>query len=121
MVFEQLCKLRAFTQNDFCVEMFAKSKDKPYHIGAIAATNTSGSTKHGHNASLRWWDEHRRWVAQCIWYETERRVGTSVECGELSRRLHEAFGANAVFLSRWNRTKGWRFRSDATAKTKWLS
>ena len=36
VVFEQLCKLRAFMQNVFCLEMFATSKDKPCHIEAIA-------------------------------------------------------------------------------------
>ena len=55
VVFEQLCKLRTFVQNDFSPEMFATSKDKPYHIKAIAQNNTSGGTKRGHNASLRWW------------------------------------------------------------------
>ena len=37
--------------------------------------------------------------AQCRCHEAERRAGTSVVCGKLSRRLHEA-GANAVFLAR---------------------
>ena len=32
--------------------------------------------------------------------EAERRAGTSVVCGKLSRRLHEAPAANAVFLAR---------------------
>ena len=36
VVFEQLCKLRAFMHNDFCLEMSATSKDKPCHIEAIA-------------------------------------------------------------------------------------
>ena len=45
-------------------------------------------------------DEHRRWVAQCSCHEAERRAGTSVVCGKLSRRLHEALGANAMFLAR---------------------
>ena len=72
--------------------------------------------------------------------EAERRAG--VVCGKLSRRLHEAPGANAVFLARvesherllnLDEVEGdqalllkaltivRRFRSDATAKTKWLS
>ena len=64
---------------------------------------------------------------------------TSVVCGKLSRRLHEALGANAVFLARVEThervdevegdqalllkalTIVRRFRSDATAKTKWPS
>ena len=45
-------------------------------------------------------DEHRRWGAQCSCHEAERRAGTSVVCGKLSRRLREALGANAVFLAR---------------------
>ena len=45
-------------------------------------------------------DEHRRWGSQCSCHEAERRTGTSVECGELSRRLHEAPGASAVFLAK---------------------
>ena len=36
MVFEQWCDLRALKQDEFCLEMFATSKDEPYHIVAIA-------------------------------------------------------------------------------------
>ena len=67
---------------------------------------------------------------------------TSAACGKLSRRLHETPGSNAVFLAKvasherilnLDEVEGdqalllkaltivRRFRSDATAKTKWLS
>ena len=41
-------------------------------------------------------DEHRRWGSQCSCHEAERRADTSVVCGKLSRRLHEAPGASRV-------------------------
>ena len=56
VVFEQLCKLQAFMQNDFCLEVFATSKDNPYHIESmVRMTSTSGGTHREHDASLRWW------------------------------------------------------------------
>ena len=137
VVFEQLCKLRGFMQNDVCLEMFATSKDKPYYIEAI--------NRDPHFCRYVTWaqrfawmaDEHRRWSAPCSCLEAERCVGTSVVCGKPSRRLHEAFGANAVFLARvesherllnLDEVEGDQAlllkaltRSDATAKTKWLS
>ena len=79
--------------------------------------------------------------AHCSCHEAEHRAGTSVVCGELSRRLHESPGGNAVFLARvepherllnFDEVEGdqalrlkalttvRRFSSDATAKTKWL-
>ena len=45
-------------------------------------------------------DEHRRWGAQCHCHEAERRADSSVVCSGLSRGLHDAPGANAVFLAR---------------------
>ena len=45
-------------------------------------------------------DEHRLWDSQCSCHEAERRGGTSVVCGKLSRRMHEAPGASAVFLAK---------------------
>ena len=87
-------------------------------------------------------DEHRIWSAQCSCHEAERRAGTSVVFGKVSRRLHGAPEANAVFLARVEsherplnldevegdqallfqaQTILRRFWSNATAKTKWLS
>ena len=142
VVFEQLCKHRAFIQNDFSLEMLATSKDKPYHIEAIARDQHVRRYVTWAQRFASMADERCRWGAQCSCHEAACRAGTSVVCGKLSRRLHEAPGANAVFLARVESHERFLdvgevegdqalllraltivqcFRSDATAKTKWLS
>ena len=70
-------------------EMFATSKDKPYHIEAIARNQHFWRYVTWAKRFASMVDEHRRWGALCICHEAERRAGASVVCGKLSRRLHE--------------------------------
>ena len=87
-------------QNDFCLEMFATSKDKPYHMEAVARDQHFWRYVTWAQRFASMVDERGRWGAWCSCHEVERRAGTSVVCDKLSRRLHEAPGANAVFLAR---------------------
>ena len=126
----------------FCLEMFATSKNKPSHIEAIARDQHFWRCVTWAQRFVSKVDEHRRWGAQCSCHEAERRASKSVVCGEVSLRLHEAPREDAVFLARvqsherslnLDEVEGdqslllkaltivRRFRSDATARTKWLS
>ena len=62
-------------QKDFCLEMFVTSKDKPYHIEAIA--RDQHFCRYAKWAQRIAWmaDEHRRWGAQCSCLEAERCAG----------------------------------------------
>ena len=100
VVFEKLCKLRAFMHNDFCLDMFATSKDKAYHIEAVARDQHLWRYATWAQRFASMVDKYGRQGAQCRCHEAERRAGTSVVCDKLSRRLHEAPGANDVFLTR---------------------
>ena len=87
-------------QNDFCLEVFATSKDKTYHIEAIARDQHFWRYVTCTQRFASMVDERGRWSAQCSCHEVERRVSASVVCGKPSRWLHEAPGANAVFMAR---------------------
>ena len=65
VVFEQLCKVRAFMQTDFCPEMFVTSKDNPYHIEAIARDQHFWRYVTWAHRFASMVDKHRRWGAQC--------------------------------------------------------
>ena len=84
-------------QKEFCLEMFATSKDKPYHSEAIVRDQHFWRHVMWAQRFASMVDEHRRWgFAQYSCHEAERRAGTSVVCGKLSRRLHEAPGKRRV-------------------------
>ena len=69
MVFEQLCKLRAFMQSGFCLEKTAMSKGKPYHIEATARDQHFWRYVTWAQRFASMVDEHRRWGAQCSYHE----------------------------------------------------
>ena len=87
VVFDQLCKLRAYVQNDFCLEMFATSKDKPCNIEAIARDRHFWQYVTWEQRFASMVDEHGRWGALCSCHEEGRRVAMVTNGPSLQNKI----------------------------------